>query len=192
MIKRWQYMVSLVILLVYSVLVFPRILQIIRPPERSLPPPPAQSQPSWVMALNIVKAQPTTTYTGSPASGPSASGRPYYPGSVAVHPRTPESDPRDPIIPFGTRIHLLNPEYMTIQGQKFRSFEVVDTGDVNWSLHGESPYWIDIYYGPTSGWSYQHAANHGVRTANFYWFHVVGNDGPLTKPRSPSGKKASP
>lgn len=150
-------------------------------PPHSLPLKPAapgvsQSSPPWVMAVSIARQQAATAYTESPGSPPSASGKPYRLGLVAVHPNIPGGNPLDPIIPFGTTIHLIDPTYLTVAGREFSSFEVADTGDVNWSLRGESPYWIDVYYGPTSSWTFQEASRHGVVKVDFYWFHVKLQD----------------
>lgn len=183
MTRRWPPILFLIISLLGLTVVILLVLQIRNPPERSLrPPASADTQPYWVMALNVAREQHTTAYTESPGSRPSASGHHYFVGSVAVHPEVPVSgggDPLDPIIPFGTTIHLIDPPGITIHGNKYSSFKVIDTGDVNWSLRGESPYWIDLYYGPTSRSSYQDAAEHGVGTVDYYWFHVVDRKGPI-------------
>lgn len=145
-------------------------------PRKPASPDTSQPSPLWVMAINVARQQSATAYTESPGSPPSASGKPYQLGSVAVHPRVPGGDPLEPIIPFGTTIHLINPDHISVAGQEFSSFEVADTGDVNWSLRGESPFWIDIYYGPTSTWTFREASRHGVAKVDFYWFHIKLQD----------------
>lgn len=176
--KNWSTVFALFLsCLIISLIVSRWLVPFPPPAKKPVPPAPSQPSPTWVMVINLAKQQLATAYTESPGSRPTASGQPYRLGSVAVHPKTPGGNPLDPIIPFGTTIHLLNPGYMTIGGQKFTDFEVTDTGDVNWSLRGESPFWIDVYYGPTSNWTFQQASQHGVTRVDFYWFHLVSHSG---------------
>ncbi|MGE5544312.1 MAG: hypothetical protein ACM3UW_05000 [Bacillota bacterium] len=126
-------------------------------------------KPQWYL-VNRATDQVSTAYTENPGAPVSSSGRPYFVGAVAVHPKVPGGNHLDPIIPFGTVIMLENPKSITIQGQRLNAFTVIDTGDANWSRYGDSPYWVDFYFGTGNYWNNQEARNYGQRTIDYYWY----------------------
>ncbi|MGI6488688.1 MAG: hypothetical protein GX964_06175 [Syntrophomonadaceae bacterium] len=168
--------VLLIAFLAISTIFALSLMKIKKPPARVYRPPVTEAEPSWMMALTVVKNQASTAYTESPGAPPGAGGRPYFPGAVAVHPETPVAwggSPLEPIIPFNTSIHLLDPPSILIQGQEHKFFQVIDTGDVNWSLRRDSPYWIDLFFGTTNQWSHRKASNYGVKRVDYYWYHIA-------------------
>ncbi|NLU50676.1 MAG: hypothetical protein GXX09_09790 [Syntrophomonadaceae bacterium] len=177
--KYWPHIVVLTVLVLVIAAAASQVPKLLKPPERHAPIP-VQTNPRWVMTVNVVTDQRATAYTESTGARPASSGQPYTLGSVAVHPETPGGDPTKPIIPYGTTIRLINPKHITIQGQKFNHLKVIDTGDVYWSLRNESPYWIDLYFGTTGSWSYREASRFGVKKVDYYWFHVIDENGPVT------------
>lgn len=87
--------------------------------------------------------QNVTAYTGSISGHGATYG--YYNlqyGTVAVK----KWSNNDPYIPFGTNITLTNSIYLDGAGINKSQFMVTDTG----SGPGQSPYWIDIYYGSST------------------------------------------
>lgn len=76
-----------------------------------------------------------------------------FTGDIAVHPVKNGCGARCPVLPWGTRVYLSTPSTgVSIEEgdgytRTYTSFSVVDTGDLTWSLHPKSTYWIDIYFG---------------------------------------------
>lgn len=149
------------------------------PKPFSSPTPPAnpESQKSsaakdykWYIKFSV-KQQKSTAYTEAPAAQAAASGRDYYFGGVAVHPRYPLQSggkATTPIIPFGTEIFLNKP--INIQGEEKKSLVVTDTGDVNYGLWPEHPYWFDIYWGSTNYYNDKGAREYGSHLTDYYWY----------------------
>lgn len=134
-------------------------------------PAPSEPQPApepqWYVQFTV-KNTKITAYTESSYALPASSGQPYTLGGIAVHPIYPGADPRIPRIPFGTRVYLNKP--VVINGQNYDTFTVIDTGDVNYRLWSQRPYWFDIYYGPADYWSNQGAKKFGVQERDYTWF----------------------
>lgn len=126
-------------------------------------------QKKWYL-INKVEHQVSTAYTEPYRAPVSSSGRPYFIGGVAVHPKVPGGSHLDPIIPFGTVIYLAKPQSITINNRSLNAFVVIDTGDANWSLWPDSPYWVDFYFGPTNYWNQKAASSYGKRYIDYYWF----------------------
>lgn len=115
--------------------------------------------------------QKTTAYTEEVNAPRPSNGKSYFIGGIAVHPRYPVNDggdPRVPLLPYGTEIHLSKP--IDIQGQQFRSLKVMDTGDINYGLWPRYPYWFDIYYGNTQYYSDKNARDYGTDLVDYTWF----------------------
>ncbi|MGR6835842.1 hypothetical protein [Syntrophomonas erecta] len=136
-----------------------------RKPEDTKP----VKEPQWYIVFSV-QNQKATAYT-APAYGPvSSSGQHYSIGSVAVHPRVPVKyggDPLQPIIPFGTVIHLKKP--LVIQGNQYYAFKVTDTGDINYRLWPDYPYWIDVFHGTTSNYTVEESSNFGTDMVDYFW-----------------------
>lgn len=140
-------------------------------PERSpRPVQPAKEESEWYIQFSV-KNQKSTAYTEMSGAQVSASGKPYFIGSIAVHPRYPVNsggNPLEPLIPFGTQIYLDKP--IKIQGQDFTTLKVIDTGDVNYRLWPGHPYWVDIYHGTGSYYNIKDANDYGVPLVNYTWY----------------------
>ncbi len=121
----------------------------------------------WYVQFSA-KQQTTTAYTGNSDTQRPASGDYYFIGAVAVHPRYPGYDPRIPIIPFGTVIYPTPP--LEIDGSEYHSLVVLDTGDVNYALWGECPYWFDVYFGNSGYSGIKNAKEHGTKKHDYYWY----------------------
>ncbi|NLV16484.1 MAG: hypothetical protein GXY50_04645 [Syntrophomonadaceae bacterium] len=145
------------------ILLFSR--QEVAPPQKPSP----EKTPQWYL-INKATRQISTAYTEVAGAPPSASAEPYFIGAVAVHPKVPGGSHLDPIIPFGTIIMLEKPESITIQGKTLNAFTVIDTGDANWSRYGDSPYWVDFYFGTGGYWANQAALEYGQRPIDYYWY----------------------
>lgn len=124
----------------------------------------------WYVQFTV-NNQKTTAYTEEASAPRPSNGKSYFIGGIAVHPRYPVNDggdPRVPLLPYGTEIHLLKP--VDIQGQQYRSLKVMDTGDINHRLWPGHPYWFDIYYGSTQYYSDKNARNYGTDLVDYTWF----------------------
>lgn len=143
----------------------------------SLPAFAAEVLPNYYIRRDATN-QDSTAYLSTPGDSPAAGGN-YYVGLVAVHPSVPGGNPLNPIIPFGTVIWLTSPSSITIQGTSYNHFDVRDTGDLNYSKHPSSSYWIDIYFGEWNGWDktdpdYQAAISYGnANKVSYYWYEWV-------------------
>ncbi|MGE5423473.1 MAG: hypothetical protein ACM3QW_09430 [Ignavibacteriales bacterium] len=145
-------------------------------PDKSESPPrkptPDRQVPQWYL-INKASHQMSTAYVEPLGAPVSASARPYFLGSVAVHPKIPGGSHLDPIIPFGTIIHLSDPQTLTIQGNTYNAFTVLDTGDANWSLWPDSPYWLDFYFGTDNYWNRKAASDYGKHFIDYYWYEPL-------------------
>jgi len=147
----------------------PKQLKPMRSPQ---PPQPVKNETRKDYLICVARGQIATGYTEPSAGPPSASSRPYFIGSIAVHPLSSTAwggDPRQPLIPFGTEIHLLNPRSLKVSGKWFDSLVVLDTGDVNYALWSNHPYWFDVYFGPTQYWTHLMARAFGTKKVDYYW-----------------------
>ena len=101
----WRHLAVLAgALVLVLVLVFSR--QEVETPKKLAVP---DRKPQWYL-VNRATNQVSTAYTELPGAPVSSSGRPYFIGGVAVHPKVPGGNHLDPIIPFGTVIMLENPK----------------------------------------------------------------------------------
>jgi hypothetical protein len=124
----------------------------------------------WYVCFTA-REQKTTAYTEEANAPRPANGGSYFPGGIAVHPRYPVQsggDPLQPILPFGTKIHLMEP--IKVQGQEYRSLTVIDTGDVNYGLWSAYPYWFDVYFGTNNYYNNKDANDYGVPLKSYYWY----------------------
>lgn len=143
---------------------------IIKKPPAEAPQKPLvveEPETQWYIRF-YVQNQKTTAYVEPNLEQLASSGGGYYIGGVAVHPLKPGSDPRNPIIPFGTMIYLDEP--LQVQGREMSAFKVIDTGDVAYGRYGSTPYWFDIYWGQSDYYNVQEASKFGIKTVNFYWY----------------------
>ena len=141
-----------------------------KPPQRSPQPAPKPAEGKWYIQFSV-KDQKSTAYTEEPGAPVAANGKGYFIGGIAVHPRYPVTsggDPREPILPFGTVVYLEKP--IKVQGQEFKTLKVMDTGDVNYGLWPNSPYWFDVYYGTGNFYNRQDARDYGVPRVNYFWY----------------------
>ncbi|MGE5397466.1 MAG: hypothetical protein ACM3MK_08040 [Chitinophagales bacterium] len=136
------------------------------------PKKPLPQAKQWYL-VNTVRNQVSTAYTEPVGAPVSASARPYFIGGVAVHPRVPGGSHLEPVIPFGTVIHLIKPNALTIQGKTMNTFVVTDTGDADWALWPSSPYWVDFYYGTGNYWNNLAASNYGKNSIDYYWYEPI-------------------
>lgn len=144
------------------------------PAPKPLPSiPPKVAKPiAEDFLICVAQGQITTGYTEPSWGPPGSSGYGYHQGSVAVHPRVGTQwggDPRNPIIPFGTVLHLINPKSIKINDQWYDQVTVNDTGDINLRLWPGDPYWFDIYFGSTNNWTNQAARAYGTHKVDYYW-----------------------
>ncbi len=142
--------------------------------SKSIPPeskkPPAAENSKWYVQFSAHK-QRSTAYTEERGAPVAADGSAYFLGGIAVHPRYPANaggDPRQPLIPFGTEIFLDEP--VVVQGQKYNTLKVMDTGDINYSLWPGHPYWFDIYYGPADYNNNASAQKYGIPLTDYHWY----------------------
>lgn len=70
-----------------------------------------------------------------------------------------------PYIPFGTRIYYENA--VTIQGNQYASFDVQDTGDLDFIL---SDYWTGLYFGVSTASSEKAVADYGQPTVTYGYY----------------------
>ncbi|NLB52434.1 MAG: hypothetical protein GX808_05795 [Syntrophomonadaceae bacterium] len=131
--------------------------------------PESQEKAKWYIVFTA-KSQRVTAYTAYSGATKAASGKDVFLGSVAVHPRVPRNQGGsvfEPVIPFGTRIYLKKP--ITVQGNNYDSFIVLDTGDVNYRLWKEYPYWIDVYWGTSNRYTVAEAHDFGIDLTDYFW-----------------------
>lgn len=148
------------------ILLFIILIPLVNPPSKK---PHIQEKGKWYIVFTA-KDQRVTAYTAYPGATKAASGKDVFLGSVAVHPRVPKNQGGsvfEPVIPFGTRIYLKEP--ITVQGNSYDSFIVLDTGDVNYRLWKDSPYWIDVYWGTFNSYSVAEAHEFGVELTDYFW-----------------------
>lgn len=127
-------------------------------------------QPKWYIQFTV-RDQRSTAYTEEVGAPLAANGQPYFLGGIAVHPRVPiqyGGDPRKPLIPFGTVIYPEKP--ITIQGNSYTALTVMDTGDVDYGLWENHPYWFDVYYGSGDYWANQAARKFGTPLTSYSWY----------------------
>lgn len=167
--KKYLYQITAVLaVLVLALLVYSS--QQSEPPSRK--PRVDQPVPQWYL-INKASHQISTAYVEPSGAPVSASARPYFLGSVAVHPRVPGGSHLEPIIPFGTVIHLTDPRAVTIQGGDYSAFTVLDTGDADWALWPGSPYWVDFYFGTDNYWNRKAASDYGKNFIDYYWYETM-------------------
>jgi len=136
-------------------------------PEPEKKPLPQEKE--WYVMFSV-QNQKATAYTNHSGNVLSSSGQPYFFGAVAVHPRYPVNaggDPLQPIIPYNTILYLKEP--LQINVQSFSTLKVIDTGDINYRLYPDSPYWIDVYHGSGDYWSIINAQEFGIKEIDYYW-----------------------
>lgn len=134
----------------------------------SFPAFAAKVKPSYYYQHNV-SCPDSTAYVGN--NSPAGGGSPYI-GMVAVHPKTPVDrggSVFDPVIPFGTVIHLTSPSSIPIQGNSYSTFTVKDTGDVDWDIHS-STYWVDVYFGADTPANEYACSVYGTKPLS-YWFY---------------------
>jgi hypothetical protein len=132
--------------------------------------PASSGQERWYIKFSV-NQQKSTAYTEASAAPVASSGKSYYFGGVAVHPRYPlqyGGKATTPIIPFGTEIFLNKP--INVQGEERQSLVVIDTGDVNYGLWPGHPYWFDIYWGNTNYYNDKDARKYGAHLTDYYWY----------------------
>ncbi|MDD3853995.1 MAG: hypothetical protein PHD40_10150 [Syntrophomonadaceae bacterium] len=160
-----------IILSVLAVLFIVLLAIAIRQPGSDKKPLPQTKspEPQWYVVFSV-KNQKATAYTEASQAPISSGGKEYALGTIAVHPLVPSQyggDPRVPMIPFNTEIILSRP--ITIQGNEYDSLKVIDTGDINYRLWPEYPYWIDVFHGTTNYYSHKAALNYGTDLIDYYW-----------------------
>lgn len=109
---------------------------------------------------NVRSDQDSTAYTAS-TSARTASGVVPKVGMAAVH----QYSSGTPYIPFGTRIYYEN--LVTIQGNDYASFDVEDTGDLNFR---RTSYWTDLYFGTSTSANNTAALNYGINTVTYGYY----------------------
>jgi hypothetical protein len=166
----------LVIILAGIIYYYQKETRISRKPDIYTPSPTQEKQktPSgeerWYIQFSV-KQQKSTAYTEAASAPVASSGKQYHFGGVAVHPRHPlqyGGKATTPIIPYGTEIFLNKP--IKIQGEERKSLVVLDTGDVNYGLWPDHPYWFDIYWGNTNYYNVKDARNYGAHLTDYYWY----------------------
>ncbi|MGI5880373.1 MAG: hypothetical protein ACOX6L_07250 [Syntrophomonadaceae bacterium] len=138
-------------------------------PAKNPSPQIDSPEPEWYVVFSV-NNQKATAYTEAAQAPISSGGQEYALGTIAVHPLVPSQyggDPRVPMIPFNTEIILSRP--MTIQGNEYDTLKVIDTGDINYRLWAEYPYWIDVFHGTTNYYSNKAALNYGTDLIDYYW-----------------------
>lgn len=155
-----------IILIALFFLIIPK-----KSPQRSpRPVQPVDKDSQWYIQFSV-KNQKSTAYTEESGAPVAANGKSYFIGGIAVHPRYPVNSggkPREPLIPFGTEIYLEKP--IKVQGQEFTTLKVMDTGDVNYLLWPDYPYWFDIYSGTGNYYNTKDAKDYGAPLVNYTWY----------------------
>lgn len=171
---RRLILIPLAALLIFMVFYFIYQGQRQSAPQPSKKPAPKQQveslKPNWYIQFTV-KNQKSTAYTEAANALVSSAGKEYFIGSGAVHPRYPLNaggEARNPIIPFGITLYLKEP--IDVQGQKYTSLVVNDTGDVYYGLWPAHPYWVDVYFGNTNYYNHQSASQAGVKLIDYSWF----------------------
>ncbi|NLW92347.1 MAG: hypothetical protein GXY34_12205 [Syntrophomonadaceae bacterium] len=129
-----------------------------------------KQEPKWYIQFSV-KDQRSTAYTEEAGAPLASNGQPYFLGGIAVHPRYPlqyGGDPRVPLLPYGTVIYPNKP--IKIQGDYYNALTVMDTGDVNYGLWENHPYWFDVYYGSGNYWANQAAREYGTPLTSYSWY----------------------
>lgn len=158
------------LLLALFIFIIPALKKEAAPPRKPeiIKPGPRQ-EGKWYVVFKV-KQQRITAYTAYPGATKASSGKDCFLGSAAVHPRIPQNQGGsvfEPVIPFETQLFFSEP--ITIQGQEYRDFTVLDTGDVNYRLWKQYPYWVDIYWGTSSSYTVGEAHEFGVNLADYFW-----------------------
>jgi len=138
-----------------------------QPAKKALP---EAREAKWYIEFSV-KDQHSTAYTEEVGAPLASNGQPYFFGGVAVHPRYPiqyGGDPRIPLIPYGTTIYPDKP--IKIQGRYYSALTVMDTGDVDYGLWENHPYWFDVYYGSGDYWANQTARMYGTPLTSYSWY----------------------
>ena len=124
--ERMRILASLAVTIIIALALL-LTLTLKKAPQRSPQPSPKPAEGKWYIQFSV-KNQVSTAYTEEPGASVAASGKGYFVGSIAVHPRYPVNSggsPLEPIIPFGTVIRLEKP--IKVQGQEFKTLKVMDT-----------------------------------------------------------------
>lgn len=179
MVRDWRISLLPLIIVVLCVAVYFIFQSKPKPEQKPIPQPDTvqpgkketdKIEPKWYVQFSV-KGQKSTYYTEVAQAPASASTKGYFLGSGAVHPRYPLNaggEARQPIIPFGTRLYLS--ESVEIQGNKYDSLVVNDTGDVYYGLWRNYPYWVDVYGGQTNYYTNKSAFKSGVKLIDYYWY----------------------
>lgn len=158
------------ILLMLALFIIPNLNKDNSPPQKpEIIKPTPQKQGKWYVVFKV-NGQRITAYTAYPGTNESSSGKKCFLGSVAVHPRVPRNQGGsvfEPVIPYETQIYLSNP--IKIQGKNYNNFTVLDTGDVNYRLWQQYPYWIDVYWGTSSAYTLSEAQEFGIDLVDYFW-----------------------
>ncbi|PKM76389.1 MAG: hypothetical protein CVU90_12805 [Firmicutes bacterium HGW-Firmicutes-15] len=178
MVRDWRILLLPLIIVFLFIVVFLIFQGKPKPEQKPIPPAEtvqpegetAKVEPKWYIQFSV-KGQKSTYYTEAAQAPASASAKGYFLGSGAVHPLHPLNaggEARQPIIPFGTRLYLSEP--VEIQGNKYDSLLVNDTGDVYYGLWHNYPYWVDVYAGQTNYYTNKAAFKSGVKLIDYYWY----------------------
>jgi 3D (Asp-Asp-Asp) domain-containing protein len=178
MVRDWRILLLPLIIVVAFITIFlifqgrPKPEQKPAPPTDTVQPEEETSKikPKWYVHFSV-KGQKSTYYTEAAQAPASASAKGYFLGSGAVHPLyslNAGGEARQPIIPFGSVLYLSEP--VEILGNKYDSLVVNDTGDVNYRLWRQYPYWVDIYAGQTNYYTNKAAYKSGVKMIDYSWY----------------------
>lgn len=138
-------------------------------PELSEDQPLDDQDLKWYIKFSVDNQQ-ATAYVEEAYAPVAANGQEYFIGGVAMHPVYPINaggNPLKPAIPFGTTLYLDKP--IKVQGKEYTSVKVMDTGDVNYRLWSEYPYWLDIYFGTANYYNRLDANEFGTEKVSYYW-----------------------
>lgn len=174
MLKRYAHIIAIgtvFIILIIGLLYFSSARYANRKPLNPVTPEKqVERNYNWYIKLSV-KQQKSTGYTEETNAPLAANGHRYYIGGAAVHPRYPlqaGGKATVPLLPFGTEIHLYKP--VTVLGNELHSLIVIDTGDVNYGLWSQHPYWFDIYWGSTAAFNVKEARKYGAQLVDYYWY----------------------
>ncbi|NLO20800.1 MAG: hypothetical protein GX119_02210 [Syntrophomonadaceae bacterium] len=140
-----------------------------RPDSSEIESPRDLSDVKWYIKFSVENQQ-ATAYVEEAYAPVAANGHDYFIGGVAMHPLYPVNNggsPLKPVIPFNTTLYLKEP--ILVQGQEYKSFQVMDTGDIYYGLWPGSPYWLDIYFGTANYYNTLDANAFGTPTVSYYW-----------------------